>query len=248
MSYLLVLLVMFICALVQTVVGFAFSLMAIPVLLLLGYDLPLAVMTSMTASATQRLIMVIRYHRQLDWPTLFGMYPWAIVGLMIGICLLKQVANLNSQVIRQLFGIIIMFVVGLQCLARVKPRQHVPAWCGWVSAFFSGIFNGFANIGGPPLVFWVLANPWGKDRLRVTMPAFTLMMVPVQMILFFTTFGRDMGKGIARGLLAAPMILLAVYLGNKISAKISVSKLRLAIMLLLVITGLHYALAPLLGK
>lgn len=244
MTYLTIALILMLCAFVQTVAGFAFSLMAIPLLLLCDLTLPQAVVTSMMGSTVQRLLMVAKYRHQVDWPPLFRMYPWAVLGIFIGICLLRQIAGLDINIVRQLFGGVILAVVSLQAFTRVKPREHVPAWCGWIAAFFSGILNGFANIGGPPMVFWILAHGWGRDQLRATMPCFTVMMVPIQTIFLFLSFGSAILCGFGLGVASAPAIILAVFLGNKASSRLSVPKLRLAIMLLLVATGLYYIIAP----
>ena len=245
MTYLTIAAILILCSFVQTVAGFAFSLMAIPLLLLCDLTLPQAVVTSMMGSTVQRLLMVAKYHHKVDWPPLFRMYPWAVLGIVVGICLLRQISCLDINIIRQLFGGIILAVVGLQLFTRVKPREHVPAWCGRLAAFFSGILNGFANIGGPPLVFWVLAHGWGRDQLRATMPCFTIMMVPVQTVFLFLTFGTAILCGFGLGIAAAPAILLAVFLGNRASSYLSVPKLRLVIMLLLAGSGLYYIIAPL---
>jgi len=240
--------ILFICSFVQTIAGFAFSLLAIPLLLLCGFDLPSSVVLSMTASMMQRMLLVHKCQKNIDWKPLLKMYPISILGLVIGIFALKKAAMLDQDTIKLIFGIIILMAVGMRLFVRVEPRNSIPFYFSALAAFFSGLLNGFANIGGPPMVLWVLAHKWSKDRLRATIPAFTLLMIPVQLILLAVGFGLPILIKFAEGLLFFPVILVAVYLGNLSSHKLSTSKVRILIITLLAITGLAYIIYPIIKK
>ena len=240
--------ILFVCSFVQTVAGFAFSLFAIPLLLLCGFDLPSSVVISMTGSMLQRLLLVHKCRNCIDWKPLFKMYPLAIGGLIIGIVALKRAALLDQDTIKMIFGVIILLAVGMRLFVRVEPRDSVPFHISGLAAFFSGLLNGFANIGGPPMVLWVLAHKWPKDRLRATIPAFTLLMIPVQVILLWIGFGLPIIVKIAESLLFFPVILAAVFAGNVCSHKLSTAKVRVIIIILLAVTGLSYIIYPLIKK
>jgi uncharacterized membrane protein YfcA len=240
--------ILFICSFIQTIAGFAFSLFAVPLLLLCGYDLPSAVAMSVAGSIVQRFLVVIKFRESVEWKPLLKMCPMSLIGLTLGIVVLKKASMLDPEVIKQIFGLIILFAVGLRLFARVEPRDSVPFYIGGVAAFFSGLLNGFANIGGPPLVLWILAHKWPKNRLRVTIPAFTIMMVPIQIILLGISFGIPVLVRIGQGLLFFPVILIAVFMGNICSHKLSTTKIRLIIIILLSITGLTYIIYPIIKK
>lgn len=240
--------IFFFCAFIQTVAGFAFALFAMPLLLLCGFDLPDSVVLSMTCSLFQRLLVVHKYRNCIDWKPLFSMYPMAIVGLIIGIVALKKAALLDQDTIKMIFGVIILLTVGMRLFVRVEPRDSVPFRVSALAAFLSGLLSGFANIGGPPMVFWILAHKWSNNRLRATIPAFTLLMIPVQVILLWISFGLPVLIKIAEGFLFFPIILAAVFAGNLCSHKLSTNKVRIIIIILLTITGLSYIIYPLIKK
>ena len=193
--------ILFGCAFVQTIAGFAFSLFAIPLLLLCGFDLPTSVVISMTGSMIQRILLVHKCWDSIGWKPLFKMYPLAVAGLLVGIVALKKAALLDPDTIKMIFGVIILLAVGIRLFVRVEPRDSVPFHISGLAAFFSGLLNGFANIGGPPMVLWILAHKWPKERLRATIPAFTLLMFPVQIILLWIGFGLPIIVKFAESLL-----------------------------------------------
>ncbi len=238
--------ILFACSFVQTMAGFSFSLFAVPLLLLCGFDLPSAVVLSMAGAIVQRSLVTWKFHESIAWKPLFKMYPLSIVGLAIGILLLKKAVNFDPDLIKQIFGVVILLAVALRLFGRVKVQESVPFHVSGLAAFFSGLLNGFANIGGPPLVLWVLAHKWSKNRLRVTIPAFTLLMVPIQITFLVIGFGLPILIKIGEGLLFFPVILAAVYAGNICIHKLSIDKIRLIIIILLAITGLTYTIYPIL--
>ena len=240
--------ILFGCAFIQTIAGFSFALFAVPFLLLCGFDLPGAVVTSMAGSIIQRSLLVHKCRKSIDWTPLFKMLPWSVIGLVIGVVALKQAANLDKDIIKLIFGIIILVAVAFRLFIRVKPRDSIPFHFSALASFFSGILNGFANIGGPPLVLWLLAHKWPREQLRATIPAFTLLMVPIQLVLFGISFGIPILVQTGQGLLFFPVILAAVYAGNVFSSKLSAERTRMIIIVLLAITGISYIVFPLLKK
>ncbi|QSH40175.1 TSUP family transporter [Lentisphaerota bacterium ZTH] len=239
-------LILFGCGYIQTIAGFAFSLLAVPLLLLCGFDLTTAVVFSMATSVIQRVTLAWHCRKSLLWKQLFLLLPYSLVGLAIGVFLLKVTSTLEPDLIKQIFGVILLGAVGLRLFAKVEPKDHVPFWIGAVASFLSGIFNGFANIAGPPLVLWILAHKWPKDRLRATISGFTSMMVPLQIVLLIMNFGSGITLTIGKGFLFMPLILLSVWLGNHSSRLLSVERIRLLINLLLLLTGAVYLMTPLL--
>ncbi|MCP3968108.1 MAG: sulfite exporter TauE/SafE family protein [Lentisphaerae bacterium] len=241
-------LILFVCGYIQTIAGFAFSLLAVPLLLLCGFDLTTAVVFSMATSVIQRLLLTWHCRKSIVWKQLYWLLPFSLIGLAIGVFTLKVTASLDPDVIKQIFGVILLGAVALRIFSRVEPRDHVPFWIGAIASFLSGILNGFANIAGPPLVLWTLAHKWPKDRLRATISAFTSMMVPLQVVLLILNFGSQITITIGKGFLFMPLIFLSVWLGNHSTRLLSVRKIRILIMLLLLLTGAIYILTPMLKK
>ena len=248
MTYIFITIIVFFCAYIQTIAGFAFSLISVPAFLLCGFSLPDAVILTIISSACQKTMLVWHCRKSTDWKTLFMIIPWAILGLIIGVLVLKKISTSSPDVIKQVFGIIIIFLVILRTVVKIKPRKKLPIASGFVISFFSGILHGFANIGGPPLVFWVLAHKWPKDRLRSFIPSFVILLLPVQIVFMLLAFGTEILTKALIGLCYLPIILLAFYLGNISSSRLSTHRVRLIITLLLLLTGIVYAIMPVVKK
>ena len=198
----------------------------------------------MIGSAFQRGLVVRKYRECIRWKPLFAVYPLALLGLVIGIYFLKQASTVNPETVKQIFGVIILLAVAQRVFLRIEPREKVPFCFGAAAAFFSGILNGFANIGGPPMILWVLAHKWSKDRLRVTIPAFTLLLLPFQTVLLTVNFGFPVLFKICTGVFFIPVFLMGVVLGNLVSERILLEKVRLIIIILLALSGLSYTVTP----
>jgi hypothetical protein len=244
MTYVFVVLIIFFCGYIQTIAGFAFSLISVPALLLCGFNLPDAVVLTIVCSASQKVMLVWHCRKDVAWKTLFLITPWAILGLAAGVLILKKLSSVPPDTIKQIFGAIIILTVALKIFAKVKPREKVSTFSGCVVAAISGISHGFANIGGPPIVLWALAHKWSKDRLRSFVPCFVILLLPVQIIFMLIAFGSHILIDFAGGLLYIPVILLAFWLGNITSKRMSIERVRFIISLLLLITGVAYIIMP----
>lgn len=244
MQYLYAGAIIFFCSFMQTVAGFSFSLFAVPLLMFAGFDFPVAVVMSIAGSIIQRSMLVFHCRKSVCWKPMWIMLPFCLIGLALGIWGLKKMSGIEPDKIRQCLGIIIIMTVMIRLFVKIKPRESVHVAWSCSAAFCSGILNGLANVGGPPLVLWLLAHSWPKDRIRAAVPAFSLLMVPLQLVLMWLGFGIVLMKNLVIGLMFFPLIILAVWLGNFCSHRLSVEKLRLIIIMLLFFTGTVYIFYP----
>lgn len=234
------------CSYIQGVAGFAYSLLAVPLLMLIGFELPDAVMFSLPGSMATRLLVVQHCRHHVKWKLLWSMVPFCAIGLVIGVFFLKQLNTLPSATVRQYIGAIILLTVAMRLFVKIEPVDSVASIWGFTAAFFSGILGGTANIGGPPLVLWVVAHKWSTECTRAIMPAFTLMTAPLQLMLLWIGFGDRMWSGLGLGTLYLPLVFLAVWLSNRTSQKISAGRMRAIIITLLALVGAGYLFSPIL--
>jgi len=83
--------IFFFAAMVQAMVGFAFTLIALPFLLFAGWPLPQAVAVSTIGSTIQRLLIVSHLRDEIDWRTLRPMMIVGLIFLPVGIFVLREV-------------------------------------------------------------------------------------------------------------------------------------------------------------
>ena len=226
-------------------IGFGFALIAMPLLLGIGFELPHAVALTVTTSIFQRVSFSWSMREHIPWKKLWPPILASIPMLFLGIYTLGLIAGQERDLIRQCIGGLLVALVLLQSLARVKPREHLHTGWAILAGSTSGFLGGLMNIGGPPMVLWAYAHNWTQQRLRVALVAGSLPGFPIQVALLFWRFGAPIGIPLLIGLAFAPLVMLSMKLGLKIGHRFDVQRLRIIVMIALILMGLFYILEPL---
>jgi uncharacterized protein len=238
--------IMILGSLVQSSSGFGFGLFAVPLFLLMGFPLPETVIMVVIGSAVQKIAAISHLWRAADWK---GQAPYMAIGLAtlpLGIYSLYRISLLGQPFIKQIIGSVILFLLLLQWKGVIKSREKVsPAW-GYTAGFFSGFLNGLANIGGPPLVLWILAHQWSNEKMRVTPIAFSIVFVPFQLLFMTLAFGERMWNPLLSAILLTPAVLVGTWVGLRVGGRISKEHLRIYMRFLLLLIAVSTILRPLL--
>jgi uncharacterized membrane protein YfcA len=236
--------ILFLGSMVQSSSGFGFGLLAIPLFLLMGFALPETVAMVVIASAVQKIAAISQLWKAADWK---GQAPYMATGLVslpLGVYCLYRVSLLSQPFIKQVIGFLVLVLLLLQWQGMIKSRERVsPVW-GYTAGFFSGFLNGLANIGGPPLVLWILAHRWSNEKMRVTPIAFSLIFLPAQVLLMGLAFGSRLWGPLLKAFLLTPLVLLGTWVGLKMGGKISEEHLRIYMRLLLLFIAISAIVRP----
>jgi uncharacterized membrane protein YfcA len=231
-------------SMIQSSSGFGFGLLAVPLFLLMGFTLPETVIMVVIGSAVQKITAVSYLWKAVDWK---GQAPYMAVGLAtlpLGVYGLYRVSFLAQPAIKQIIGAVVLLLLLLQWKGFIKSREKVaPVW-GYTAGFFSGFLNGLANIGGPPLVLWILAHCWSNEKMRVTPIAFSIVFVPFQVFFMGLMFGSILWGPLLKAILLTPLVLLGSWIGLKIGEKISKEHLRIYMKFLLLFIALSAIVKP----
>ena len=239
---------LFACAAIQSMVGFAFTLFALPLLLLLtDLSAPQAVMLSLLGSLAQRLLMIRALRHACDWKKLLPVILTGLLGLPLGVMLLKRFSSLDPAVVRQWIGVLILVVVIVSRVVRIAPRERLAVGWGLLAGFASGLLNGMANIGGPPLIMWAHAHDWSNKSLRAAAPAVTLGMAPLQLFILFGAFGAEILPPLSTVAVALPAAVLGCFAGLGMGHRIPVGGLRTVATALLILLCAWAMLRPLIS-
>ncbi len=226
--------VVLMAGLLQSAVGFGYTLFLLPLLLVMGYGpFETVVVTAIVSSLGQRIFILTHLHRAVDWRALVPMMLVGLTAIPLGLWLMYQVSSLTQSTIKQIIGGCILLLLLLQWFGRVAPRDSISRGWGYLAAFFSGLLNGFANIGGPPMALWLLAHRWSNEKMRITIPTFSLAFVPVQLVMLLMIFGRPVLEAGGKAIIFTPAVLLGAWLGLRVGGKLNKQQLRLAVRLLL---------------
>jgi uncharacterized membrane protein YfcA len=167
-----------------------------------------------------------------------------LVALPLGVYSLYRVSLLSQPFMKQIIGTLILILLLLQWRGVIKSREKIAAAWGYLAGFFSGYLNGLANIGGPPLVLWILSQRWPNEKMRVTPIAFSIVFVPFQLFFMGLAFGQRMWAPLLNAILLTPLVLAGTWLGLKLGEKISEAHLRIYMRLLLVFISLSTIARP----
>ena len=150
-------------AILRGFTGFGFGLVAVP---LLSLALPPAetVPLVVTLQVVVGLSGLRAALRACDWRAVRLLVPGLIVGVPIGFLILT---TLPANPVRLAIGAIIAIsVLLIQRGVRLPPHPSWPVSFG--VGLTSGIINGLASVGGPPVVVYLLAIGHNAARMRAT--------------------------------------------------------------------------------
>jgi uncharacterized membrane protein YfcA len=217
-------LTLFWASVLQGAVGFAFSLFATPLLVWAGLSLSEVVAIVSLSIFVQVFAATLQLHRQVRWRIAFSAAAIRILAIPVGIALLLVIDSLGRVQARQILGFVLLAILLTQLLWKVSPQERLHS--GWAVLAFtsSGVMQGVAAMGGPPVVLWVLAHRWTSLQTRAFPLALMLLTSPFQLTLLFISTPQDLTSTFLTGLAFAPVVVLGtatgVWLGNLIEKEL----------------------------
>src|SRR5919202_6661226 len=128
------------------VTGFGYSLVATPLLLLIGYELPFVVTVNLSLAFVTRISVAVRFRHSM-WPRRVAMLiGGAVPGLWLGVLVLGAV---DADTIKIAAGLVTMVAAAL--LARSvnapPPRRQLPG-AAVVAGFLGGFLGASTSLNG----------------------------------------------------------------------------------------------------
>jgi hypothetical protein len=231
--------IVFLGGILQSTVGFAYAMFAIPLIIWLGVPLYQTIAIVATCSFIQTVLGVRRLHAAVPWRTVLGAIALCLTTTFIGVLVLLSISTLNVGEIKFIVGCIVCGLVGIQISWRIRPSDRVhPGW-GVLAFSTSGLLAGMSGMGGPPLVLWVMAQNWSSEKTRAFLFAVFGAMYPVQILLIGLTFGQGVISGVLAGVVLSPSVFVGALIGLSIGNRIPKGVLRQVAFIILLIIGLN---------
>lgn len=215
---------------IQTIIGFAGALVALPILLM-AMPLPEAIAYISIFYFISTPVFVYREWGNMDKGILKKLAISSILGVIIGIVILSYGQPL---VLKKALGIfIILFVLNsLRVQNQLKLAPKMEYTFGFLGGFFSGVFS----TGGPLYVMIVKNVAPDVKTFRATMFGIlglvTMVRLPVLAIGGILTMNQ-----LYNSLFVLPFFILALVLGKKAYLKMDELLLKKMILGLLFISG-----------
>jgi uncharacterized membrane protein YfcA len=215
---------------IQSIIGFAGGLVALPFLLCV---MPLSEAVSYISIFyfISTPIYLIKEWPNVDKKLLKNLAVSSFIGVLAGIVVLKYGKPLF---LKKALGVFIILFV----LNSLRTRTNLPAnpklkpLFGFLGGFFSGVFS----TGGPLYVMIVQKETSNIKTFRATMFG-TLGLVTVMRIPVLIAGGVMTMNEIYNSLYVLPFFLLALFLGKKVYLKLDDILIKKIILALLFISG-----------
>ncbi|MGX5219112.1 sulfite exporter TauE/SafE family protein [Pseudomonas segetis] len=218
----------------EAVTGFGSIVIALSLgALLLPIELLLPILVPLNICMTGYLSW--RYRKLIDLKLLLGMIlPGMAVGTIIGYALLPVI---DAQLAKRALGVLILVFAGRELLRlRTSSVSHArPLWQNRMITVAAGISHGLFASGGPLLVHALAGNTLDKSRFRATLVCVWFSLNSL-LTLAFMLDGR-LYPTLPQVAFYAPLLLIGVWLGERLHRHVNEQYFRIAIYSLLLVTG-----------
>lgn len=216
---------------VQTLIGFAGSLIALPILLF-SMELPDAIAYISIFYLFSSIFLISKEWKNIDRKIIMQLAIASVIGVIIGIAVLTFAKPI---ILKRALGVFILLYVAYAILGKKKIKLNKNGVFGFgiMAGFFSGIFS----TGGPLYVICVENTVKNVKTLRATMIGVlglvTIVRVPALAVSGILNFSH-----LKMTLLIFPIFLFAQFLGKRTFLRIEENVFKRSLMLLLCISGL----------
>lgn len=216
---------------VQTLVGFAGSLIALPILLL-GLQLPDAIAYISMFYLFSSTYMVFKEWENIDRKTILRLTLASVIGVVLGIVVLSYA---KPMILQKGLGVFILLYVAYVFFGKkdIVLGRKTNLTFGVLGGFFSGVFS----TGGPLYVISVKNSVQEARTFRATMIG-VLALVTFIRVPALSISGILNMEHVKMSLLILPVFFLAQFLGVKLFPKINEKQFKNILLVLLSLSGL----------
>jgi uncharacterized membrane protein YfcA len=237
-------LILFVSSALQSIIGFAFNLLAVPLLLWSGFSLGQAVALTSIPILVQVSVSTWKLREAVVWSDVLPASAIRYLTLPVGVSLLYWVNSFEPVRVKQIVGLLLLLILAMQHFSRITPRARFSFGWDLLTFGLSGIMLGMIAMGGPPVVLWLMAHDWSALRTRAFMAALFLLAAPVQVGLLWWKLGEEVASAFAWGLGMTPLVVAGSLLGIRLGNRLDREKLRRAIRVFLLLTALVSLASP----
>lgn len=231
-------------AVLQSAVGFGMGLLAVPLLVWAGHPLPVAVALLIGGAFVQTAYgsYVTRQHIRWRLALPFAGLQW--LGLVGGVACMGLLVEADPIAVKQVVGAAVVIVLTLHLVLRPAPRQGLVVFWMILAATTGGFLGGLVGMGGPPLVFFALAQAWSRDDFRAFLWSQFLLALPIIAAALAFRFGPHLLVWMGLGAALAPVLWLGSKLGFRLTTRWDQNQLHVASVLVLYAIGITSILGP----
>ncbi len=235
MPTVLVVAIVFLGTSVQSLSGFGFALIAMPlVTIVLGVQTaaPLIALVGLTLYT----INLLRFRRAVNVGELLRLGAASALGIPVGIWLLSSI---EQVLVERILGAILIAYAAYVFLQPAARRALSPRWA-YTAGFVAGCLGGAYNTPGPPVVVYGSLRQWPKDEFRAVLQALFLLNA-VLVVASHTVAHHVTLEVLTFYLYAVPALVLGILIGSRIDRKVDRNRFGIIVAVMILILGMVLA-------
>jgi len=232
MDTLLIGAVIFLSSLLHGMFGFAFMLIALP-LLSLFLTVKVAVPLLSLFLALIAGILTFQLKGEFLYRRIMPLIIGAVFGIPTGIYFLLAS---SEQLIRLTLGLVLI-TCAAYCFKRKAVHWQLPGWTGYLVGFFAGSLGGAFNMTGPPVVMYLSTQTGSKLSIFASLNFF-FFITSILVVLFHLAAGNISTDIALTFLKYTPAMMIGLLAGRYLFSKMPEDKYKSSLYLLLLIMGI----------
>jgi len=217
---------------VFSISGFGLTLIAIPLLAHLfpiKFVIPMVVLLDVVASLRQ----ATKLRGGVYQAELLALLPFMLAGMVAGAFLLVR---LPADILLAGLGVFVL-AYGVYYTLRRDSVFRLARWTVVPIGLFAGTTSAVFGVGAPLYIMYLTGRGATPDHIRATMPVI-FSFTTVGRILLFTATGLFTGEILLTAAALVPMMLLGLYIGNRLHVNLARATMVRIIGGLLVLSGI----------
>lgn len=197
--------------------GAGFGSLAVP-LMALAATVPQAAAIMMPLLLVMDLLGIAAFRRDVDWPLLRFLLPWALVGTVVGTFLFRV---LSSTTVAAIVGVFTLLFLAQRLLFPPRADDAPPSRvAGALLTVTAGFTSFIAHAGGPPLNAYLIPKRLSPIVFTATV-AYLFFFVNLSKWIPYAWLGLLDMRNLATSLVLMPLAPLGVWVGVRIARRIS---------------------------
>jgi uncharacterized membrane protein YfcA len=217
-------------ALVQSISGFGFALISVPLMALL-IDAKDAVVLASLFGLASSTVLVARSHEGVVWPVAGRMLAGAATGMPLGLVVLIAV---EERTLRAIIAVAVLVFVTM-LIGGVTVRGGGRA-VDLGAGFVSGVLNTSVSTNGPPLVLALQARRLAPPAFRGTISVVFVgsSLVANALLLAAGRYSDEVGRAL---LVGAPALVAGWAVGGRLAPAVPAERFRSLVLALLLVSA-----------
>ena len=232
----LIVVIVSVAAFMQSLTGFGFALVVMPLLtIVLGVRIaaPLVALAGLTVYT----INLIRYRQAINVGEAARLAMASAIGVPIGVWVLS---NADEMVVNRFLGLLLIAYAayaGCEHLAQSVVRRVLSRRWVYPAGFVAGCLGGAYNTPGPPVIVYGSLRQWPKEEFRAVLQ--TLFFLNATLVVVSHLLARNVTKEVLTFYLyAAPALVVGILAGSRVDRKINGNRFRIIVTVMILILGL----------